>query len=54
MSLAKNLGGSVQNFLNILLQICENPERHQKLKKVKIYFKNAILGGGRVALTKLS
>ena len=61
MSLAKNLGGrvgvknkflrgGVENFLKILLQICENLERFQKFsekwdflaKKVKVSFKNAI------------
>ncbi len=53
MSLAKNLGervGVKENFLKILLQICENPKRSQKFsekfhflaKKVKILFKNTI------------
>jgi hypothetical protein len=64
MNLAKNLGeelglrksfkgAGAQISLKILLQICENPEKSQKvlqkchflakkLKKVKILFKNAI------------
>jgi hypothetical protein len=55
MSLVKNLG--FKFFLKILLQICDNPERSQKFSEkwhflAKKFFKNAILGGGRVAFNE--
>jgi hypothetical protein len=64
MSLAKNFGGRVEvkeNFLKILLQICENLERSQKFSEKMTFFgqksqkflqKSIILGRGRVAFIK--
>jgi hypothetical protein len=61
MSLAKNLGGRGQNcsenFTSNLKKLQKFPKFlncHFTTKKVKIFFKNAIFGGGRVAVTKIS